>query len=231
MRVSSRPALPTRERPGSKRRASSRPASAPASARDSRRRRRLFVAVADADAAAQVDVVAGRCLRAASWSTRAEYLVGGLGGRRRIEQLRADVAVDAGDLDVRQRRRGGTGQRFAVGDAELVAAQAGGNVGVRLGSTSGFTRSAIGARLPMLAGDSLSRSSSAADSTLKQKMPASSAWRISSRGLADAGEDHLAGSPPAARTRASSPPETMSKPAPSGRNRFRMARLELALTA
>ena len=40
----------------------------------------------------------------------------------------------------------------------------------------------------------------------------------------------FAASPPAASTRASSPPETMSKPAPSFASRASTARLELALT-
>ena len=46
-------------------------------------------------------------------------------------------------------------------------------------------------------------------------MPAASAWRISARVLPTPEKITLAGSAPAASTRASSPPETMSKPQPA----------------
>ena len=60
-------------------------------------------------------------------------LLRGLGHRRRIEQLRADMAGDAADAKVGQ--RGGTAverERVGEGDAELVALEAGGDVRVGL---------------------------------------------------------------------------------------------------
>jgi len=83
----------------------------------------------------------------------------------------------------------------------------------------------------MLAATSLRRSSSLADSTLKQKMPASKAKRISASVLPTPENTTLAGSPPAAITRANSPPETMSKPAPNLANVFKIAKLGFDLTA
>ncbi len=52
--------------------------------------------------------------------------------RRHVEDLRADVAVDAGHLEVRESRREVVGgQRALVRDAELAPAQSRGDVGVR----------------------------------------------------------------------------------------------------
>ena len=70
-----------------------------------------------------------------------------------------------------------------------------------------------------------------ADSTLKQAMPSVSARSISVSVLPSPENTTLAGSPPAASTRSSSPPETMSKPAPSRASTLSTAMLELALTA
>ena len=54
--------------------------------------------------------------------------------RRAVGDLRADVAVDADDLDARQARGLPVhSHRALVGDAELVAAQPGGDVGMGLG--------------------------------------------------------------------------------------------------
>jgi hypothetical protein len=53
--------------------------------------------------------------------------------RSRVDDLRADVAVDADDLDPGQLRRARErGARVAVGDAELVGAQPGRDVGMCL---------------------------------------------------------------------------------------------------
>jgi hypothetical protein len=94
MRVSSRPALPTRSGPA-------RTGVFLAAGQHGQQRREVlggagggFVAVADAHAAAEVDVrqcdaFGGQCI------DQAEQFARGLGGRRRIEQLRADVAGDA----------------------------------------------------------------------------------------------------------------------------------------
>jgi hypothetical protein len=75
------------------------------------------------------------------------------------------------------------------------------------------------------------RSSSSSDSRLRHRMRARSACSISDCDFPDPGEDRpLCTSPPAARTRASSPPETMSKPRPSRESSASTARLEFALT-
>ncbi len=75
------------------------------------------------------------------------------------------------------------------------------------------------------------RASSGIDSTLKHLTPASSASRISAAVLPTPENTVFSALPPAASTRASSPPETMSKPAPSRANTFSTARLLFALTA
>ncbi|VVN48507.1 hypothetical protein PS662_06117 [Pseudomonas fluorescens] len=98
-------------------------------------------------------------------------------------------------------------------------------------STSGFTRNEIGARTPSSAATTCRRSSSSVDSTLKQCTPTSSARRMSSRVLPTPENTILSALPPAARTRSSSPRETMSKPAPRRARTFSTPRLELALTA
>ncbi len=103
--------------------------------------------------------------------------------------------------------------------------------GCVFGSTSGFTRSETGARLPSEPATALRRSSSGTDSTLKHLTPASSARRISSALLATPENTTCSALPPAASTRASSPPETMSKPAPSRANTFSTPRLLFAFTA
>ena len=71
----------------------------------------------------------------------------------------------------------------------------------------------------------------AGDSTLKQRIRASSAATMSSRDLATPENTMRPGSPPAISTRLSSPPETMSKPAPRRASRFSTARFEFAFTA
>ena len=72
-----------------------------------------------------------------------------------------------------------------------------------------------GATWPARCATSLSTSSSASLSTLKQPMPTSSARRISARVLPTPEKMMSPASAPAASTRSSSPPETMSKPQPA----------------
>ena len=142
----------------------------------------LFVAVADAEAATQVDVVELDAF-ASELVHETEDLVGRFGHRRRVEELGADVAVDAADLDVRQ--PGGLAveiQRFGEGDAELVAAQAGGNV--RVGVGINVRVDAEGDRRTLAhAGGHLREAADAGRQRVTHFVGA----------LADAGEDHLAG--------------------------------------
>jgi hypothetical protein len=100
-----------------------------------------------------------------------------------------------------------------------------------LGSTSGLTRRLTRARRPARLATSLSSSSSPTLSTLKQRTSTASARSISARVLPTPENTTRAGSPPAARTRSSSPPETMSKPQPRRANHCSTASVELALTA
>ncbi|MNN37537.1 hypothetical protein D3C81_1514890 [compost metagenome] len=100
-----------------------------------------------------------------------------------------------------------------------------------LASTSGLMRSDTRARLPTRPATSFRRSSSGIDSTLKQRTSCASASSISAALLPTPENTTLRASPPAASTRLSSPPETMSNPAPSLANTCSTARLELAFMA
>ena len=99
------------------------------------------------------------------------------------------------------------------------------------GSTSGFTRSANFTRAPAPRATSSSTTSSSADSTLKQPMPATIAAAISSRVLPTPENTTFAGSPPARCHRYSSPIDTMSAPAPSSTSTASTPRVEQAFTA
>ncbi len=109
-------------------------------------------------------------------------------------------------------------QRVIVRNAELVALQSGGNVGVRLRVDVGLMRRLIGARRPVESATSFSTSSSASLSTLKQLMLADKPCRISSRVLPTPEKTILAGSVPTASARARSPPDTRSNPHPASAN-------------
>ena len=62
-------------------------------------------------------------------------------------------------------------------------------------------------------------------------MPTSNAFSMSASDLPKPEKTIFAGLPPAARTRASSPPVTISKPAPSFANTLRTAKFEFDFTA
>src|SRR6185503_18666841 len=101
---------------------------------DERRRRLLrLVLVADADAAADVDVLQANAARFEPVHESEEPLGGG-DERRGILQERADVAADTDHLEV-GKRRGLLVETLGLGmrDAELRMAQPGGNVGMRPG--------------------------------------------------------------------------------------------------
>ena len=99
------------------------------------------------------------------------------------------------------------------------------------GSTSGFTRRLMRAVAPASTAADDSISSSRSLSTLKHITPTSSARNISARDLPTPENTTFAGSTPAASTRSSSPPDTMSKPQPALRNTCSTARLEFAFIA
>ena len=73
--------------------------------------------------------------------------------------------------------------------------------------------------------------SSETDSTLKQRIPTSSARIISSRDFATPEKTTFDASPPAASTRSSSPCETISKPEPSFAMMFNTPIFEQDFTA
>ena len=97
------------------------------------------------------------------------------------------------------------------------------------GSTSGFTRRATGARVPSSRATSSRVRSSLTDSTLKRRISAFSASRISSRVLPTPEKMIFFGGTPARSARCSSPPETMSAPAPALARVEITARFEFAL--
>ena len=100
-----------------------------------------------------------------------------------------------------------------------------------LASTSGLMRSETGAVLPSRCATALILSNSGRLSTLKHLMPAFNANSISTSLLPTPEKMILSALPPAASTRAISPPETVSKPLPSRAKCRMMLKLLLALTA
>ena len=178
-----------------------------------------FVAVADAEAAAEVEVVQRDALaRRARRPARAPCRAPSTNGAD-LGQLRADVAVDADHVEAAAsaRRAGRARSASSRATPNLFSLQAGRDVRMGLRVDVGIHAERRPARgCPARAATRSRRSSSAADSTLKQRMPAVQRLRASRpRSCRRRRTRPCAGSPPAASTRASSPPETMSKPAPS----------------
>ena len=124
-----------------------------------------------------------------------------------------------------------TAHASSIGTPNLLLASPVAMWGCVFGSTSGLTRSATGATRPTSAATRASRSSSETDSTLNERIPASRPARISASDLPTPENTTPDGSPPAASTRSSSPPETMSNPEPSRARASSTARFELAFTA
>ena len=98
-------------------------------------------------------------------------------------------------------------------------------------STSGLTRSAIGAVRPSAVATSESAASSGSDSTLNWRMPWRRASSISALVLPTPEKTMRSPGTPAARARRYSPSETTSMPAPSEAIRRRTARLAFAFIA
>ena len=230
------PALPTMSRPGSNRKRTGR---CPSRLPDDRRvavgvvgLEVLAGAVGDAEPAAEVDVVDVVAVGRELVEEAGEDGEGGV-ERGEVGDLRADVHVDAGDLDA------GQGGRLAVDgagardrDAELRLGLAGGDLGVGQRVDVRVDPQADRrdpAALGRDAGDhrqlGLGFDVEAEDGLVEGK-------RDLGRALADAGEgDACSPGTPAARARRSSPSETTSMPAPSRASRVSTAWLELALTA
>jgi hypothetical protein len=98
-------------------------------------------------------------------------------------------------------------------------------------STSGLTRSATRARLPWRPARRSRVSSSEADSTLKSRMRSPRPAISSSSVLPTPAKTTFLGSKPARIARYSSPPETMSAPAPKEANARITARFPFAFAA
>ena len=98
-------------------------------------------------------------------------------------------------------------------------------------STSGLIRTEARAVHPLAAAMRWMASSSARDSTLKRAMPACSAIAISASVLPTPENTILSAGIPARNARCSSPPDTMSAPAPSSPISRSTAPLPLAFTA
>lgn len=92
------------------------------------------------------------------------------------------------------------------------------------GSTSGVTRNAIRATRRSRAATRSIVSSSASDSTVRKRIRLRSAAAISSSVFPTPAKTIFSGPTPVARARRSSPPETMSKPAPAFARVFSTAR-------
>jgi len=159
-----------------------------------------------------------------------EQAVQGVEVRLDLGDLRADMAVDADHFDARQRRRllvGG--ECLAMGDAELVALQAGRDV--RMGAGVDIRVDAQADR----------RAATGLDGDGRQRQQLALAFDVEalhanlqgapSRRLPTPENTTLAASPPAASTRSSSPTETMSNPQPAWAKVCSTARFELALIA
>ena len=113
----------------------------------------LVVLVLDAEAAAEVDVADADACRG-QLVYKGQNALERLDEGRRIEQLRTDMAVDAGYLDIGQ--CGGAaveGQRVVVGHAELGFLEAGRDIGVGLGVDVRIDAQADRRPLAALAGD------------------------------------------------------------------------------
>ncbi len=167
----------------------------------------------------------------------------GVAERLQVGDLAADVHVDAGDDEARQLGSPGVEAGCGLeGHAELVLGLAGGDLGVRLASTSGFTRKATAAGFRLAATRS-APGAPARTSTLKSRMPSSSANAISSR-LANAGEDDRSAATPTAARGGPRPPRpcqrrrprrarvartaTLNWPSPRSRSAYRGRRTPLA---
>ena len=98
-------------------------------------------------------------------------------------------------------------------------------------STSGLIRTETGANLSISAATALSRSSSGSDSTLKHRIPTSSARRISARLLPTPEKMIFSAEIPARSARSSSPSDTTSAPMPFCAAIASIAWLELAFMA
>ena len=122
-------------------------------------------------------------------------------------------------------------RRFGIGDAELVLLEPRGDVRVSARIDVGVHSEADRGPCSHLAGDPID----ADELVLGLHVEAQDAGLERDTDLLGdlptPENTTLAGSPPAASTRASSPPETMSKPLPRRANRSSTARFEFALTA
>ena len=203
--------------------------------RDHRRvvceRHRRLVAVANTQASAQIDMRKSDAVRG-QVVDEFQHLPHGFAVRRQLGDLRANVDVESADNDVAE--TSGTSvqrSRIGEGDAEFALLQARGDVRMRQRIHVRIHAEADGCDQARAAGDRIETSElggrldvEAVDADVKRRSHFSF-------GLATPENTTLAGSPPAASTRASSPPDTMSKPLPSRAKSPSTARFGFAFIA
>ena len=188
--------------------------------------------IIDAEAAAGIDGLENDALALQLLDQFGDAL-DGFAERLHGANLRADVDADA----VRLKPAVPCGalvnaERLADVDAELVLAQAGGDVGMRVGEDVGIDAQGKARDAFELAGAGGEQCQFGFALDVEFEMPALSARSISAAVLPTPEKTtRAAASGAAARTRSSSPPETMSKPAPRAASSLRMASAELAFTA
>ena len=146
-----------------------------------------------------------------------------------------ELAVDAdgSKLTIRQGlvTAANPGSASAIATPNLLSRSPVARYGCVSGSMSGLTRSATATRWPSARARVATRASSSADSTLIARSPAEIAASISASSLPTPLKTIFPAGIPAAIARASSPPETMSAPAPRRASVRSTAWLLLAFTA
>ena len=151
--------------------------------------------------------------------------------RREVGDLAADMHMHAGDLDAGQRARQRVeGRGLRERHAEFVLGLSRRDLVVGVGVDIGVDAEGDARGRAPAAATSLSALSSGSDSTLKAKMPASSATAISACVLPTPENTICSGAILTASARRSSPSDTMSMPAPSRPSVASTPRFEFALT-
>ena len=190
-------------------------------------RGRRLVGVGDAQPAADVDVMNRRDAIGFDRLHQVEQAIERVEVRAGVGDLRADVAVDADNLEARQACRAPVHrERLVVRNAELVALQPGGDVGVRAGVDVGIHAQAHARRALRRGGDlgqqlefGFALDVEAAHAHLQRTLHFGARLAVSALAALVIEEG------------SSSPPETMSKPQPARAKVCNTARLELAFIA
>ena len=195
------------------------------------RRRRIVVAIGDAETAAEIDMVDDMAVGAQGPHEIGEQRESVV-ERLKIDDLRADMHVDAGDRDAGKR----PGPRIDLasrGDrhAELVLRLAGGDLGVRAGVDVRIDANGDRGDRPLRDGDRRERLQFGLGLDVEAQDALGKASSISARVLPTPEKTIFSPGTPAARARRNSPSLTTSMPAPSRASVASTAWLELAFIA